>query len=366
MSKKFLYFDSAVNGYTEADSFQSTDFIASTAGVADAGKPIKTDANGLLDSSFISEYVASVVSGVEWQDSVLDKDTLTPPGSPATGARYLINGVGTGAWASKDNQIAEWNGSAWVFTVPTTGMFVAADDETSVVYYYGGASWSAKEWENTTASTGLTKVGSDIRLDSSSAGDGLGFLAGVLSVKVASAGGLEISSDEVQVKADGIKDTMIDFGTGAGQVSGADIPLADAGGYFATDDVESALQYLGSQLGAFGVSYTVGVGGVTKGDVVYISANNTVLRYSTLTADEYSIGLALTTEVASASVKVLANDTVLTGVLSGATAGDVYYWNGSALSTIVPTGTGGWVIQAGIAKNATDLHVEVMKVKKNS
>ena len=33
--------------------FEKTDFINATAGAADAGKPIKTDAGGKIDSSFI-------------------------------------------------------------------------------------------------------------------------------------------------------------------------------------------------------------------------------------------------------------------------------------------------------------------------
>ncbi len=52
----------------------------------------------------------------------------------------------------------------------------------------------------------------------------------------------------VQVKADGIKDSHIDWGTGANQVSGVDIPLADAGSYFATDNVEAALQEIGAKV----------------------------------------------------------------------------------------------------------------------
>lgn len=48
---------------------------------------------------------------------------------------------------------------------------------------------------------------------------------------------------------DVIKDNMIDWGTGAGQVSAADIPIADAGNYFGTDTVEAALQALGANAG---------------------------------------------------------------------------------------------------------------------
>ena len=50
------------------------------------------------------------------------------------------------------------------------------------------------------------------------------------------------------VADDLILDTKIDWGTGANQVSGGDIPLVDSGTYFDTDDVESALQELGADI----------------------------------------------------------------------------------------------------------------------
>ena len=46
------------------------------------------------------------------------------------------------------------------------------------------------------------------------------------------------------VSADMINDTHIDWGTGANQVSAVDVPIADAGTYFDTDNVEAALQDL--------------------------------------------------------------------------------------------------------------------------
>lgn len=144
------------------------------------------------------------------------------------------------------------------------------------------------------------------------------------------------------------------------------VGIEDAGGYTTETTVEGSLQELYSLIAENGVLYTVGVGGVTKGDLVYVSSNDTVLPYSTLTDAHRGIGLALTTEAAAASVKVLANDTVLTSVLVGATAGDVYYWNGTTFVNTIPAGGGTHVWQVGVAKNATDLHVEVQFVKKNA
>jgi len=458
MSEKFLKV--GANGeYAEALGYLTSEFINSSAGAGDAGKPVVLNASGLLDATMVNagsishdgtsgmaastghtafpllngtrpftaaisysshpsfssdtelvdkKYVDDVASTLEWQDSVLTAGTLTPPGSPSTGDRYLINGTGLVAWVGKDNQIAEWDGTAWVYTIPTTGMRVGADDEPSVAFYlYGGASWAAKYVESTTASTGLVKVGYDIRIDASAGGAGLGFAAGVLSVNVDDSSieittdtlnvkalgitdamlagsisdgkltedyiktsevddsSIEFSGGSLNVKADGINDLMIDFGTGANQVSAADIPIADAGGFTATTEVESSLQELYGLIDQSGVEYTVGVGGVTKGDVVYISANDTILPYGTITTFHKAIGLANATVAAAATVRSLANDTVLENVISGATAGTVYYWDGSSLVSSIPTTSAAYIIQAGVAKNATDLAVECRPVKKN-
>jgi len=397
--------------------FQETEHINASTGASDAAKPVITDAAGLLDNSFIDvsglnalldhgtltglgdddhtqylktdgtrnltgvqayashpsftadtqlvdkKYVDDLAAGLEWWDSALTK-TATPPGSPASGARYLIIATASGAWVGKEDQVAEWNGSAWVYQVPTAGTHIAIDDEPNSIYLYSGSAWTAQSYEVTTASTGLTKVGNDIQLDSSSAGNGLAFSSGVLSVNVT--GALEIAADTLQVKADGINDLMIDFGTGTNQVSAADLPIADAGGYFSTDNVESALAQLAGSIQAVGVDYTVDTGGVTKGYPVYISNYDSVSAYTALSNSARIIGVALTTESAGATVKVLANDTIVTGVLTGAVAGATYYWNGSALSTSIPTGGGSQVWKMGQAKNATDLHVEIEHIKKNA
>ena len=414
--------DAADQHIHDARYFRENEHLVTSAGAGDAGKPIKLDAGGKLDESLLDiagitalidhggltglgdddhtiyskadgtrdysgivkysshptfttdtqivdkKYVDDMINGEEWQDSVLDR-AITPPGSPTTGDRYLIDGTlgtATGAWATKENFITEWSGSAWLFYAPTTGMKVSVDDETDGIYLYGGSAWSKKFYEATTASTGLTKVGVDIQIASSAAGDGLSFTSGVLAVKVAAAGGLEITGDEVLVKADGIKDTMIDFGTGAGQVSAVDIPIADAGNYTTQTEVEGAIQELYMKIAQTGVIYTAGVGGATKGFPVYVSANDTALAYTALSNTARVIGVAATTVSASATFTVLANDTVVTGVLSGATAGTVYYWDGSALSATIPSGGGSHVWKIGVAKNATDLHVEVEFVKKNA
>jgi len=464
MSKKFLIVEST-GAYQEELGYGTGEFVNTSAGVADAGKPIVLDANGLIASSMINvgsiahdstsgvaastahtafplltgtrnftgiqsyathptftgdtnlvdkKYVDDTLLGSEWYPkSALDYVTnnTLPPVTEVSGDVYVLSHDGGTPHANWDGaaagDIVQFNGSVWVKTTPTTGTRIGVDDEANVAFYlFGGSSWTPKYEESTTASTGLVKVGNDIRIDSSAAGNGLGFSSGVLSVNVdnssieittdslnvkalgitnAMLAGLiadsKLSQDYVQVtevdnatiewsgtalrvKADGINDTHIDFGTGLNQVSAADIPIADVGGYTPATDVESSLQELYGMIAERGVNYTSA--GVTKGDLVYISANNTVSTFATLSSGEFVIGLAASTVAASGTVKVLADDTVATSVISGATAGDIYFWDGSSLVTTMPTGGGAYVWQAGIAKNATDLHLDVKRIKKNA
>jgi len=209
--------------------FRETEFINSTAGVGDAGKPIVLDAAGLLDSTFIDvgsishaglanltapaddhtqyallagraggqslyggtasgdnlvlystahatpgqidlmdeadmntnkivnvvdptlpqdaatkAYVDARINGLDWQESVLDKDLSAPPGGPSTGDRYIIAAGGSGAWAGKDEQIAEWNGTSWDFIIPDEGTACWVEDE-NIAYVYNDA-YPAGSW----------------------------------------------------------------------------------------------------------------------------------------------------------------------------------------------------------------------------
>lgn len=143
------------------------------------------------------------------------------------------------------------------------------------------------------------------------------------------------------------------------------IGIEDAGSYTSVTNVELALQELYAKVIEFGTVYTVGTGGVAKGDLVFISANNTIRKLD-VTTNSYAIGIAAATASASATVKTLGNDTVITGVLSGATAGTKYYWTNTGWSSTRPATSGTYVWVGGIAKNATDLQVEVGFVMRNA
>ncbi|GAH34924.1 unnamed protein product, partial [marine sediment metagenome] len=85
------------------------------------------------------EFVESLVQGLDWQESVLG-ELAEPPVSPVPSDRYLVIATATGDWAEHENDIAEWDGSAWVFTTPNTGFAVWIEDVGSQKVY-NGTNW---------------------------------------------------------------------------------------------------------------------------------------------------------------------------------------------------------------------------------
>lgn len=271
MSKKFLFVD-ATGAYEEsAGAYEVADHIDTSAGAADAGKPIVLDADGNIDASMIN-------------DADIDHGNLTG---------------------------------------------LADDDHTQYILVDGTRAFTG---DQSMGGNQLTSVGDPVTTTIDSASDDavpMSFLASTASGEGASLSGIE-----------------------------------DSGGYFTSNNVEGALQ----ELGATGNSpvYTTDGTGVTKADVLYVSANDTVSTFATITADERAVGLAYATTGAASSVVVAQDGTIHTGVLTTATAGDTYYWNGSAHSTTIPAGGGAYVWQTGYAKNASDLHQRLLLIKKNS
>ncbi len=74
--------------------------------------------------------------------SVKDRDLEAPPESPASGDTYIVAASATGAWATKEGQVAIWDGSAWVFGVPRAGWVAYIEDEEKLSAFKVGG-WSA-------------------------------------------------------------------------------------------------------------------------------------------------------------------------------------------------------------------------------
>ncbi|HMQ77107.1 MAG TPA: DUF2793 domain-containing protein [Flavobacteriales bacterium] len=66
-----------------------------------------------------------------------------PPGSPATGQRHMVGVGASGAWSGQDLKLAEWSGSAWVFTTPTRGDMVHVFASPTDMFWYDGTTWNS-------------------------------------------------------------------------------------------------------------------------------------------------------------------------------------------------------------------------------
>jgi hypothetical protein len=136
------------------------------------------------------------------------------------------------------------------------------------------------------------------------------------------------------IVADAINDTHIDWGTGTNQVSAVDVPIADTGGYFTTDNVEAALQELGAGGGGGGgggiitVKNTSG-GTVAAGDLGYIDENG---EFKTTTTEYLNAAWCVVTVGGANNADIeVARQGRVTVVLNGnCSAGDYLYTSTTA------------------------------------
>lgn len=168
--------------------------------VADASADTQATSLGQVKTLLQNAGAAS-----EWQNSC-NSYGITPPGSPTTGDRVLIIesyaadtgvvtvGIPTGAFNGKGGQVAQWSGSAWVFTVLTNGTYVSVDTETAGFFFYSGT-LSFKQFEATTIGTGLSKTANAISLAATVAGAGLTHSTGVLAVGAGN--GITVNADDI-------------------------------------------------------------------------------------------------------------------------------------------------------------------------
>ncbi len=205
---------------------------------------------------------------------------------------------------------------------------------------------------------GIVITANVIGVDLLDSGSGLTF-AGVgtdeLAIDFASTFTINSASD-LAIQASDLASTS----NGAGA---AIIGVEDSAGNFTNDNIEDVLVELVAMASAAFETFTAGEA-ITKGDLVYISANDTVSIVDPGNGDN-AIGIAENTAALAGTVQVLKDDNLITGVLSGGTAGDKYYWTGTGWASTMPSGSGSRVWLGGVATNATDMIIETVLVKKN-
>jgi hypothetical protein len=63
-----------------------------------------------------------------WQHPVEQQDVNTPPGGPSAGYRVIVGSSPTGDFIGHEGEIAQYNGSSWVFSTPKQGTVVYVND----------------------------------------------------------------------------------------------------------------------------------------------------------------------------------------------------------------------------------------------
>jgi len=115
--------------------------------------------DGLSGTIATEDYVDSKVQGIDWQDSVIDKDVSDPSTlTPSDGDRYIVAAGGSGDWSGHDDDIAEYNGSSWEFITPNEGFATWVEDE-NIQYVWNGSSWVTLS--STSDHGSLTGLGDD-------------------------------------------------------------------------------------------------------------------------------------------------------------------------------------------------------------
>ena len=146
-----------------------------------------------------------------------------------------------------------------------------------------------------------------------------------------------------------------------GVATSVNVTAANLGTLTGGGDASALHTHTGLTSSAVSFTSTVGAGGVTKGDCLYFSSNDTVNKGDpTNVAKSVIVGIAATTQSAAASVGVQ-TDGVLAGAGSGWTAGQQIFMSTTGGLTNDPTSLASRTrtIQAGIAKNTTDLAINV-------
>lgn len=114
-------------------------FIAATGEIqyplgASLGYVLTSDASG------IATWQSVGGSGTINQLDDVISQTNTPAVGPATGDRYLIGVAPTGVWVGHANEIAEWDGLDWVYTIPVLDDYVYATS-TLTTRRFNGTIW---------------------------------------------------------------------------------------------------------------------------------------------------------------------------------------------------------------------------------
>lgn len=407
-SLKYASFKTDNHELTDTLLGQLVNAISVSAGIADADKYVKTAGTGKLDMSLIPD---AVFNERDWKESVRAASNVSQnvdiSDAPASiGGVTLANGDRVLLWqqtAGEENGIYVFNGAASAMT--------RAEDADTALEMNAGMSVAVEEGGQGDTYFLLTTndpividttplVFTQLNTGNFVGGKGVLISGNNISADLLSGGGLKFvgandDDDELAVEPadfageglvdDGSDNLAIDWSTlfndskavkasdlssNANGLGASIIGIEDADGYYTSTNVEGALSEVYEATQGLKWNLYTADGAVAKAALVYISANDEVASFGTLTSNLFGIGLAFEAALDTEEVKVLKNDEIISGLTFGGSpvAGARVYWDGSQHTTVLPTGVGAYVYQTGYIKDAAagELHVNVQYIKRNS
>ena len=143
---KIMQFDYSVCGFSSksdaVDSLTAWATCDTSSGGGGGSQTLSISNDSLTISggnTVVLPIYVQVDSAVITSYDVLNSQN-TPPISPNTGDVYLVGTVPTGAWVGHAKDIAEWNGSAWVFTDGVQGDFLY-NATNALTYIFRSGNW---------------------------------------------------------------------------------------------------------------------------------------------------------------------------------------------------------------------------------
>ncbi len=279
----------------------------------------------------------------------------------------------TGLWAVIGvDKIVQWDGVNWNATIPTFGFNTYVEDEIITYVYSTSHMWvtlvSALQHNNLAGKQGGT---TNEYYHMTNAEDT--WLAGAI-VKVGTPSNIaDLTDNDVitgnwSLGSGGEMDCSLGEFTFPNAVSASPSvrdSYVDGNGYLYVYDGTN-WKKIGESGDPVKTSYTGGEANMQY-KVVRISANDTVIKAQadSLVNAKGTIGICIDNKALGQSVDVQENG-VVTGILSGATAGTPYFLSGTVAGVLVttpPNGSGNTVLMIGYAKNSTDFAVKIETIK---
>jgi hypothetical protein len=379
------YVDSVATGLLD---WKNSVRVATTANLAAtrSGNVLTATANGALTVDGVTVAV---------NDRILVKDQTTG----ADNGLYLVTATGDGS----NPFVLTRTTDADVSSEVTAGLYVFADQGTANADTAWVLSTNDPITLNTTAlvfvqfasfaavlaNAGLIKSGNNlaVEVDTSANAQGAGAdggssglefdvtgAAGKLRAAVNATGGLERSASGLAVRIDDTPDTLDADADGLKVVGlpslfkvndtavSANVTAANLTALTAGAELANTIHFHGK----IEHNYTAS-GAIDAFDAVYISANNAVSQGDcSVDAESRVIGVAPAAISDTATGRVV-YEGIVTGALSGATAGTAYYLGTTGQPVLYGALTGNnRVVRLGYALNATDLDVHIMDLGKKS